>query len=90
MLLPARESSRRNKPLPPPALGDCPVGSEVLLPRVHDGDEGHEDGELYWEWARVLSPTLRGASWWRRRASGHTPCGLAAYGRARATVACRW
>ena len=55
MSLPARKLSRRTKPLPSPSLGDCPVGSEVLLPRVHDGDEGHEDGELYWEWARVLS-----------------------------------
>ena len=47
---------KRNRALPVPTLTDCPVGSEVLLPRVHDDDgEGHEKGEVYWEWTQPCS-----------------------------------
>jgi len=47
-----------SRALPVPTLVDCPVGSEVLLPRVHDEDgEGFAAGDRYWEWARVTAHT---------------------------------
>ena len=49
---------KRSCALPVPTLVDCPVGSEVLLPRLYDEDgEGFNAGDRYWEWARVTAHT---------------------------------
>ena len=54
----ATRPRKRSRALPVPTLVDCPVGSEVLLPRLYDEDgEGFNAGDRYWEWARVTAHT---------------------------------
>ena len=60
----ATRPRERSRALPVPTLVDCPVGSEVLLPRLYDEDgEGYEEGDLYWEWTgRRSIPAASGKS----------------------------